>query len=155
PPPFDQQYAGDPYLGEVAGVDAALEPLLADLRAARSGSRLLVVTADHGEALGDHGEKTHGLFVYEATLHVPLLLWNPGSLPPSVEKKMARHIDIVPTVLDLLGVSPPKNLSGVSLVRPAPSGQTSYFEALSAWLERGWAPLRGAMDERYKFIDLP
>lgn len=153
--PFDQQYTGDPYLGEVAGVDAALEPLLADLRTAASGARLLIVTSDHGEALGDHGEKTHGLFAYETTLHVPLLLWNPGVLPPRVEKRMARHVDIVPTVLDALDVPPPKNLSGVSLLRPAPSGQTSYFEALTACLERSWAPLRGAIDGRYKFIDLP
>src|SRR4029077_10784851 len=72
PPPLDREYADDPYLGEVAGVDTALAPLFADLRAA-SGPRLVVLTADHGEALGDHGEKTHGLFAYETTLHVPLL----------------------------------------------------------------------------------
>ncbi|HEX9304251.1 MAG TPA: sulfatase-like hydrolase/transferase [Thermoanaerobaculia bacterium] len=155
PAPFDQQYAGDPYLGEVAGVDAALEPLLADLRTGASGARLLIVTSDHGEALGDHGEKAHGLFAYETTLHVPLLLWNPGVLPPRVEKRLARHVDIVPTVLDALGVPPPKNLPGVSLLQPAPSAETSYFEALTACLERGWAPLRGAIDGRYKFIDLP
>jgi arylsulfatase A-like enzyme/tetratricopeptide (TPR) repeat protein len=155
PAPFNQQYAGDPYLGEVAGVDAALEPLLADLRTAASGARLLIVTSDHGEALGDHGEKTHGLFAYETTLHVPLLLWNPGVLPPRVEKRLARHVDIVPTVLDALGVPPPKGLSGASLLRPAPSAAMSYFEALTACLERGWAPLTGVFDGRYKFIDLP
>ena len=153
--PFDQQYAGDPYLGEVAGVDAALEPLLADLRTAASGARLLIVTSDHGEALGDHGERTHGLFAYETTLRVPLLLWNPGVLPPRVEKRLARHVDIVPTVLDALGVAPSKGLPGASLLRAAPSAATSYFEALTASLERGWAPLRGVFDGRYKFIDLP
>ena len=136
-------------------MDAALEPLLADLRTAASGARLLIVTSDHGEALGDHGEKTHGLFAYETTLHVPLLLWNPGVLPRRVEKRLARHVDIVPTVLDALGVPPPGGLSGASLLRPAPSAATSYFEALTASLERGWAPLTGGFDGRYKFIDLP
>ncbi|HSS45733.1 MAG TPA: sulfatase-like hydrolase/transferase, partial [Thermoanaerobaculia bacterium] len=154
PPPFDRVYADDPYLGEVAGVDAALGPLLADLRAA-PGPLLLVLTADHGEALGDHGEKTHGLFAYEATLHVPLLLWSPGILRPAVEKRLARHIDIVPTVLEAVGLPAPKTLPGLSLLRPPPSDEVSYFEALTASLERGWAPLRGSIGRRYKFIDLP
>lgn len=155
PPPWDREYADDPYLGEVAGVDAALAPLFADLRAVAS-PHLVVLTADHGEALGDHGEKTHGLFAYETTLHIPLLLWSPGLLPPGVEKRVARHIDIAPTVLDAVSLPAPGNFPGVSLLRPAPGPEeTSYFEALTTWFERGWAPLRGAIGRGYKFIDLP
>src|SRR5262249_30751740 len=72
PPPFDQQYTR-PYDGEVAATDAALAPLLDDVRAT-DGSTLVIVTGDHGEALGDHGEQTHGLFAYESTLRVPLII---------------------------------------------------------------------------------
>src|SRR4051794_25770981 len=73
PPPFDREYAAQPYYGEVAAADQALAPLLA---AARGGSRstLVVLTGDHGESLGEHGELTHGLFAYESTLRVPLIL---------------------------------------------------------------------------------
>src|SRR5213076_2804041 len=77
PPALAREYAGDPYLGEVAGVDAALGPLFSDIRSSGKPT-LVVVTSDHGEALGDHGEETHGLFAYEATLHVPMLLWGAG-----------------------------------------------------------------------------
>ena len=73
PPPFDAQYADRPYYGEVAATDAALAPLLDDLRAATRPT-LVIVTGDHGEGLGDHGELTHGLFAYEATLRIPLII---------------------------------------------------------------------------------
>src|SRR5262245_1267375 len=73
PPPFDTTYANRPYYGEVAAVDAALAPLLDDLRASTRPT-LVIVTADHGEALGDHGEQSHGLFAYESTLRVPLII---------------------------------------------------------------------------------
>jgi arylsulfatase A-like enzyme/Flp pilus assembly protein TadD len=155
PPPFDKTYASEPYLGEVAGVDAALGPLFDDLR--RSGRTvLLVVTGDHGEALGDHGELTHGLFAYEATLHVPLLLWSPGRLAPRRESVLARHIDIAPTVLEASGVPlPPGELPGQSLLSRSKVPETSYFEALTCSLNRGWAPLRGVLSGGYKYIDLP
>jgi arylsulfatase A-like enzyme/tetratricopeptide (TPR) repeat protein len=155
PPPFDREYGSDPYLGEVAGVDAALAPLLADLRASASPGCLVVMTSDHGESLGDHGEKTHGLFAYEATLHVPLVLWCPAALSPRVDKRLARHVDILPTILDALRVPAPEKSPGVSLLRARASDPTSYFEALTTWLERGWAPLRGAIDGQYKLIKLP
>lgn len=154
PPPFDREYASNPYLGEVAGVDAALGPLFDDARADRR-SILLVLTGDHGEALGEHGELTHGLFAYEATLHVPLVLWSPGALAPRRDRGLARHIDIVPTVLSSAGLPVPPSLPGRLLLSPAPAGETSYFEALSANLNRGWAPLRGELDGRNKYIDLP
>ena len=76
PPPFDREYADKPYYGEVAEVDRALGPLLDLVRGMSSSGRptLVVVTGDHGEALGEHGETTHGLFAYEATLRVPLIV---------------------------------------------------------------------------------
>ena len=155
PPPFDRQYAADPYLGEVAAVDAALAPLFDDFRAAKTPP-LLVVTGDHGESLGDHGELTHGLFAYEATLHVPLVVWSPGLVVPGKDARLARHVDIAPTILAAVGAAPETSLPGRSLLGPPPGpNETSYFEALSANLNRGWAPLRGEIGGGAKYIDLP
>ena len=78
PPPFREEYRNDPYLGEVAATDAMLAQPLGPILAA-SPNALVIVTADHGEALGDHGEQTHGLFAYESTLNVPLFVDRPGA----------------------------------------------------------------------------
>ncbi len=78
PPPFDAQYAEQPYYGEVAATDAALAPLLDELRASAQPT-LVIVTGDHGEGLGDHGELSHGLFAYESTLRVPLIIAEVGT----------------------------------------------------------------------------
>jgi len=148
------RYASDPYLGEVAGIDEALAPLLQDLRA--SGVRTLVVfTSDHGEALGDHGEETHGLFAYEATLHIPLILWGPGLVTAGRDDSLRGHVDILPTVLEAAGTAAPSGLSGHSLLAPAPTTSASYFEALSASITRGWAPLSGVLRGEMKYVDLP
>jgi arylsulfatase A-like enzyme/Flp pilus assembly protein TadD len=152
PPALAREYAADPYLGEVAGVDEALGPLFSDIRASGKPA-LVVVTADHGEALGDHGEETHGLFAYEATLHIPLILW--GSGVPAARRIAARHVDILPTVLEECGIPIPAGLPGRSLLAADTAGDASYFEALSAPFSRGWAPLRGMIQGGYKFIDLP
>ena len=152
PPALARDYAADPYLGEVAGVDAALGPLFSDIRSSGKPA-LVVVTSDHGEALGDHGEETHGLFAYEATLHVPLIVW--GSRAPAARRTAARHVDILPTILEVCGIPAPKGLPGRSLLGADREGDASYFEALSATLSRGWAPLRGVIQGGLKFIDLP
>lgn len=156
PRAYKEQYPDDFYLGEVAFTDASLVPLLEAVKAA-APAPLLVVTADHGEARGDHGELTHGLFAYEATLHVPLLVWCPGLVPSGRDEIPARHVDIAPTVLDALEDVSDRKLPGQSLLaarREEARGGT-YFEALSAALNRGWAPLRGLMAGGEKFIDLP
>ncbi len=166
PAPFDREYASNPYAGEVASVDAALGPLL---KMARGGTRptTIVVTADHGEGLGDHGEPTHGVFAYESTLRVPLIL---AQVRPAAQGVAAprgaewvstvpvRHVDIAPTVADLTGLSLPQGLPGRTLLtafehetEPRPA----YFEAMTAMLKRGWAPLRGVLVGREKYIDLP
>jgi len=162
PDPFARQYAEAPYAGEVAYTDSALAPLL-DL--ARNGSRptTVVVTSDHGEGLGDHQELTHGVFAYESTLRVPLILAQVGggsSAPgrPYVSDSPVRHIDIVPTLTELAGLTAPDGLPGRSLVQAldAPDeDRTTYFEAMTAMLNRGWAPLRGVIVGRHKYIDLP
>lgn len=152
PPALAKEFAADPYLGEVSGVDEALGPLLADVRGS-GRSTLVVMTGDHGEALGDHGEETHGLFAYEATLHVPLLIWGSGA-PKGARRGAARHVDIAPTILEACGAAVPSGLPGHSLLRGG-GEDPSYFEALNASLARGWAPLRGIVWRDRKFIDLP
>ena len=151
PEPFATEYASDPYLGEIAAVDDALSKQLAPLLASNP---LLIVTADHGEARGEHGELTHGLFAYEATLKIPLLVHENGVVPHRVENGYARHIDIVPTILDRAGIAKPTILLGMSLLHGGVA-RDSYFESLSASINRGWAPLTGVIHGGEKYIDLP
>ncbi|MGE0454591.1 MAG: sulfatase-like hydrolase/transferase [Vicinamibacteria bacterium] len=161
PEPFAARFADAPYQGEVAAADAALEPLLRPLlEAGRDGRTLVVLTSDHGEALGEHGEDTHGIFAYEATLRVPLILFAPRLLGPRRVSARARHIDVLPTVLDALGVDPPAGLPGHSLLTLAAGAGAQvdppvYFEALSASLNQGWAPLHGVIDDQLKYVALP
>ena len=163
PEPLASRFAREPYQGEVAAADAALETLLKPIveaaAAAEGGRTLVVLTSDHGEALGDHGEQTHGIFAYEATLRVPLILYAPGLLRPAVVTAPVRHVDVLPTVLDLLGVPPPTDLDGTSLLPlvagRSPPPATTYFEALSPSLNQGWAPLRGVIEAGLKYVDLP
>jgi arylsulfatase A-like enzyme/Tfp pilus assembly protein PilF len=169
PPPFDAQYADRPYYGEVAATDAALAPILEDVRASRRPT-LVVVTGDHGEALGDHGEASHGLFAYESTLRIPLIVSELGSEPGAPKTRTAggevstvpaRHIDILPTILDAIGLPIPADLPGRTLLPASErrgataSLRPSYFEAMGAMLNRGWAPLTGVLVDHDKLIDLP
>lgn len=156
PPPFAARFATERYLGEVSAVDSFLAPLLEELTGAEAASALVVFTADHGEALGDHGERTHGVFAYESTLKVPLVLWAP-SLAPKRSELSARHVDILPTALEAAGVEPPGDLAGRSLwgVAGKDVPVSSYLEAMTPALDRGWAPLRGVFDGRFKLIALP
>jgi arylsulfatase A-like enzyme/Tfp pilus assembly protein PilF len=167
PPPFDTQYAGRPYYGEVAAADRALAPLLDDVTKA-DRPVFVVITGDHGEGLGDHGEATHGLLAYESTLRIPLIIAEVGGAAQSngvrssrgdVSSTPARHVDILPTILDAIGQPPPPDLPGRTLLTDTHRGDAnarpSYFEAMSAMLNRGWAPLTGAIVNRDKYVDLP
>jgi arylsulfatase A-like enzyme/Flp pilus assembly protein TadD len=160
PEPYRTRFAAEPYRGEVAAADAALAPLLEPiLQAGARSPWLVVLTSDHGEALGEHGEMTHGIFAYDATLRVPLILHSPRLLRPRVVHTPARHIDLLPTVLDALGLAAPEGLPGRSLW-PLAFGRHSeaaplYFEALSSTLNRGWAPLYGVLEGGLKLVELP
>ncbi len=116
-------------------------------------------SADHGESLGDHGERTHGTFAYDSTLRVPWILWGKG-LRPQVFAETVRQVDVMPTLLDLLAVPPPERIVGQSL-RPYLTGElryeapASYFEALNAHLTQDWAPLTGVVQDGHKLIRLP
>lgn len=147
------------YDGEVASVDAAIGELRRGLPAAAGDGPLTVFTSDHGEALGEHGEDTHGFFVYDSTLRVPLVLHWPGRVKPAAPPLAPRLVDLAPTVLDLLGLPPLASVDGVSL-RPVLEGRKlelppAYFETLQPFLGYGWAPLSGLHAGRVKLIDAP
>lgn len=158
PEPFAREYQKKPYLGEVAAVDSYLEPLIGPfLDGESAGETLIVFTSDHGEGLGEHDEATHGYFAYESTLKVPLVLYGPG-VEPGRDRQPARHVDLVATVLDATGSEPAPRTAGRSLLAPVDDSQApppSYFESLTANLTRGWAPLRGMIQDRWKVIELP
>jgi arylsulfatase A-like enzyme/Flp pilus assembly protein TadD len=163
PPEYSAQFKAQPYYGEVAYVDHALGPLF-DRLASLPRPTLVIVTADHGESLGDHGEMTHGMFAYESTLRVPLIVATitPGAgarTPRTVVDASVAHIDILPTILDAVGLAPDPSLRGTSLREAIRTNRgpdrPGYFEAMSYNLSRGWAPLRGVLVGRDKYIDLP
>ena len=157
PEPFRSRYT-DPYLAEIAFADAQIGRLLEALERRKLLDRtIVVVAADHGESLGDHGERDHGIFVYESVLRVPLIIRGPGISPRRVAD-VVRLVDVMPTVLDLLGVPRPP-LDGMSLVA-ALHGDPQHVE-LDAYSESqyplrfGWSPLRALRAGRYKMIDAP
>ena len=148
------------YLGEVAYVDHAIGELLRGLRQRLTGDLLTVFAADHGESLGEHGEQTHGFFVYQSTVAVPLVFHLPGRVVAAESGAAARLIDVAPTVLELLDQPPlPGDLDGVSLaVLLAGSEQeppAAYLESRRPWLSYGWAPLRAVRQGRWKLIAAP
>jgi arylsulfatase A-like enzyme/Flp pilus assembly protein TadD len=162
PPEWAARYPSDPYLAEVAWTDAALGVLF-DRLAARPDTTLVIVTSDHGESLGDHGEATHSIFAYEPTLRVPLVVAEIGGAAERrpaaslVVTSAVRHVDILPTILASMGAAPDATLPGAPLqaASDGAADRPSYFEALTPLLTRGWAPLRGVVVGREKYIDLP
>ncbi|GAJ11563.1 unnamed protein product, partial [marine sediment metagenome] len=159
PEPFLTQYKENPYTGEVAYVDFVLGRFFAYLEENNLFEDTLVIfTGDHGESLGQHGEKTHGFFAYNTTIWIPLIITSPGFEKRRVEHYVS-HIDIFPTVCDILNLEKPSFLQGVSLV-PVLKGKKVpqrpiYFESLHAYYRKGWAPLRGFVFNKEKYIRSP
>jgi arylsulfatase A-like enzyme/Tfp pilus assembly protein PilF len=158
PEPYASRHA--PYDAEVAYTDAMIGRLIADLDAAHQLDRTLVVlVADHGESLGEHGERSHGVFAYDATLRVPWIVWAGARFGGQTWGGVSRLIDVAPTVLDLIGVASPSAFEGRSLVDAMAARETvappAYFEAMDANLTRNWAPLTGVISGHEKLIDLP
>ena len=116
PEPYASRYAGRPYDGEIAFDDAQVGRLIAFLKDVDSyENSILVVTGDHGEGLGEHGEKTHGFFVYNSTLHIPLLIKVPGATARTIDSE-ASLVDVMPTVLQALATAGPASVQGRSLL---------------------------------------
>lgn len=159
PEPYASRFPQDPYSGEVAYIDASLGKLLeTGEKKGWSSQTFIVLTGDHGESLGEHGELTHSYFAYNSTIWIPLIMAGPGTKASRV-KNYVCHVDIFPTVCDVLGIGKPLALQGESLA-PFLKGKTKkpvpiYFEALQANMDNGWAPLRGIIENGKKYIDLP
>jgi len=158
-PPVEPLVGGDRYDAEIAFVDRELGRLLARLDELGRGARTLtVVVADHGEGLGDHDEETHTLLIYGATMRVPLILHAPGALAAGqvFDGSVASVVDIVPTVLELLGVDDAGVVDGISLAaQPPDPDRLAYMESMVPWLDHGWAPLHGLRRHRDKLILAP
>jgi arylsulfatase A-like enzyme len=158
PEPYRSRYAADSYEGAIAFADSQVARLLGALEARHQlDQTAIVVVADHGESLGQHGEDEHGIFIYDSVMHVPLLVRMPGAMPRRISS-VTSVVDVMPTILDALGIAP-VSTDGVSQV-PAIRGETSaddrslYTE--SFYPQRfGWSPLRALRDGRFKLIDAP
>jgi choline-sulfatase len=167
PEPFRTQYAKHPYDGEIAYADSQLGRLFSWLKESPNGlydNTLIVFLSDHGESLGEHGEKEHGFFVYDSTVHVPLLLKPPKSAG-LVAQRVADAVETIqvgPTVLDLAGVEDliQKQFQAASLVpllngKPHAPQRPAYSETFYPLNSFGWSPLRSVQTARYQYIEAP
>lgn len=183
PQPYKNKYAAAPYDGEIAYADSALGKLLRQLRArGLYDGAIIAVMADHGEALGDHGEDTHGVFLYDETIHVPLVIKLPAEAAagkrsaekPSAGKRIETRVglvDVLPTILQAAGLPVPREVQGESLLvmmKPAPgeSGESSptaqafpdrpsYAETDYPHVAFGWSPLKALRTGKYLYVDAP
>src|SRR5262245_25796225 len=160
PEPFRSRFASDLYEGDVAYTDALVGRLLTRLREQKLLDRtVVVVAADHGESLGEHGEASHGFSVYDATAAVPLIVRTPWALRGRSRTQVSL-VDVFPTVLDLAGLPAEAGIDGRSLVPalldPAKDlAHVAYTESLYPRLHYGWHELRALRDGAFKFIDAP
>src|SRR5439155_1783794 len=161
PPPFGRRYAAAPYDGEVAYVDAQVGRLIDALRGAgRYDDAVIVVAADHGEALGEHGETTHGVVLYDGTIHVPLMVKLPrGRLAGRRPTVRAGPGDVVPTILESVGAAVPAAVQGESLLAWAgaakPPERPAYAETDYPRRAFGWSPLASWRADRFLFVRAP
>ncbi len=166
PSPFREQYPRQGYDAEIAYVDSEVGRLLAWLATAGARDKTLVVlVADHGEGLNDHGEHSHGVFIYDETIRVPMILSFPPHLPAGRRVgATASTVDLMPTILDLIRIDPREaghEIQGTSLwplialEESAGKGRPAYAEAMTPLLDYGWSPLRAIRDDRWKYIEAP
>src|SRR6266849_1651939 len=167
PPPFKARFASQPYDGEIAYADSAVGKLLAEIR--KHGlydETLIAVMADHGESLGAHGENTHGIFLYDETLHVPLLIKLPLNRGAGrrIETR-AGLVDVAPTILSAAGIAPPSEMQGQALLEPGKTAdkntptptedRPAYAETDYPHRAFGWSALRALRTGRYLYIQAP
>jgi arylsulfatase A-like enzyme/Flp pilus assembly protein TadD len=156
---YGQLVGNSPYHAEVRYVDSQIERVIAWLkRSGRAERTLVVITSDHGEGLGEHEELTHSYFVYDTTMHVPLIFWGPGLLKkPHRVGSLVRTVDIAPTIVDLLGLPPLEDIEGTSLT-PLIEGRESsldlvgYGESMRTLMTFGTSMLRFVRKGSWKYI---
>jgi len=152
PEPFRSRYATRPYLGEIATMDQQLGRLVAAFQQRFGRDAAIIVVGDHGEGLGEHGEAQHGNLLYQATMHVPLLVAGPGVAPGTNDSPVSTR-RIFHTILDWAGIDSANSLRGETSV-PAASQASEIVaaEAMKPFLDYGWQPQVMAVDGRYKAI---
>ena len=169
PPPFNTRYAANPYHGELAYSDFAIGKLLTTLRAqALFDGTLIAVVADHGEAFGEHGERSHGFFLYDETVHVPLLIKLPRQYSAGTRiESRAQLVDLAPTILLAVGIKVPGAMQGEPLLRLTKQGlvarqSANPSDAPPAYSETdyphrafGWSALYAWRAGKYLYIDAP
>ncbi|MEW6381748.1 MAG: tetratricopeptide repeat protein [bacterium] len=163
PAPFAHSYQKCPYDGEIAYTDQCLGDLLKEMEKMGLTDRtIIILTADHGESLGEHGEATHAIFIYESTTRVPLIIKGPGGLLPGGKsiQAMVSTVDILPTVLELYGFGTIPELAGKSLLplirnQAAEVHKEILLESLSPELNFGWSRLEGIRRPDWKYIQAP
>src|SRR5713101_4816300 len=153
PPPYAARFAGRPYDGEIAYVDAQVGRLRSALEAqGRWRDAVVLVVSDHGEGLGEHGEDTHGMLLYEPTLRVPLVVRAPAVRPGRAPEAVS-IVDVAPTLLALSGLPRLSDADGVSLVGTRDPQRALYAETLGPLLDHGWSGLRALRRGRWKLVD--
>lgn len=149
PPEFRNRFPGDPYGAEIAFADEIVKDLVGNLReSGRLDDTVLTVLGDHGEGLGEHGERTHGILLHQATIHVPWILNTPAMTRPTRFHDPVSTVDLAPLLTALVGVEPP-NADRLDGVVPFGSGRRGgdsdpiYFESMLPLYQYGWSTLRG------------
>ena len=161
PAPYNEQYKDRPYDGEIAFADAQVGRLISFLKAkGLYGNTLIVLSGDHGESLGEHGEKTHGFFIYNATLHVPVIVHLPGTTAAKAVPEPVSLTDLMPTVLQALNIEVPAQVQGRSLLtlltaKKEEDARSLYAETFLPRLHFNWSELRSLETEKYQFIEAP
>ena len=162
PAPFSARYARNPYDGEVAYTDYALGNLFTYLKSANLYSdSLITMISDHGEGLGEHGEESHGLFLYDTTLRIPWILKAPGGRHAGrVLSHQVESTDLMPTVLQFLGIQSPRTVQGVGQLSAIdrgtrPERRYALGETMLPRDQYGWSPLLSLRSEDSKFIQAP
>lgn len=160
PPEYGRQFgstARDRYDAEIRAMDAAIGHFRSQYPN-RGREALTIILSDHGEGFGDHGEASHGVFLYQETLRIPLIVHAPGLIEPGVSTRVGRQIDVMPTVLELLG-APLETTRGTacSLLDPdpPPEAEWAYLETVLPFEDHGWSPLFGIVQNGWKYIEAP
>jgi arylsulfatase A-like enzyme/tetratricopeptide (TPR) repeat protein len=165
PEPYRSRFAAEPYTGEIAFVDSQIQRLLEFLdRRDLLKKTIVAIIGDHGESLGEHGERTHGFFIYQSVLDIPFAVLTPfDGLRGRRVAEVVRSVDLVPTLMDLLSMPLVDRVDGQSLA-PLMSGSSgsvrelgleAYAEAMYPRYHFGWSELRALTSGRFKYIDAP
>lgn len=155
PEPYKSNFSNQ-YYGEIAYVDSQIGVLLKSVHDLKN--TVILITADHGEGLGEHGELGHGLFIYDSTIHIPFLIAGPGIAHGKKIAQQVQLVDVLPTFLELTGIQEPENLDGRSLLSLLDGKSWSEYPAILETeypLGIGWSPLYAARSSQWKVIDAP